>query len=96
MEDKIILNVFATRLSYLIKNNNTDINKLVSDLGLKSKTTIYRYMKSNGIHSLKKAKPNQRNVEIKKLRNEGKTYQEIASLYNISKQRVEQIIHEYY
>ena len=58
--------------------------------------TIYRYMKSNGIHSLKKAKPNQRNVEIKKLRNEEKTYQEIASLYNISKQRVEQIIHEYY
>lgn len=44
MEDKIVLNVFATRLSYLIKNNNTDINKLVSDLGLKSKTTIYRYM----------------------------------------------------
>lgn len=44
MNNEIILNEFATRLSYLIKNNNTDINKLVSDLGLKSKTTIYRYM----------------------------------------------------
>lgn len=45
MEDKIILDKFSKRLSELIKNNNTDISILISNLGLKSKTTIYRYMK---------------------------------------------------
>ena len=45
MEEKIILDKFSKRLSELIKDNNTDISLLTSNLGLKSKTTIYRYMK---------------------------------------------------
>lgn len=45
MEDKIILDVFAKRLSDLIKSTDTDISTLASNLGLKSKTTIYRYIK---------------------------------------------------
>lgn len=45
MEGKIILDTFSKRLSKLIKNSNTDISILTSNLGLKSKTTIYRYMK---------------------------------------------------
>lgn len=45
MEDKIILSEFSKRLSELIKDNDTDISILTSKLGLRSKTTVYRYMK---------------------------------------------------
>lgn len=45
MEEKIILDKFSKRLSELIKDNNTDVSILTSNLGLRSKTTIYRYMK---------------------------------------------------
>lgn len=44
MNDEIILEKFAQRFSNLIKENNTDITFLVKQLGLKSKSTIYRYM----------------------------------------------------
>ena len=44
MNEEIVLNVFAKRLSQLIEENNTDIPNLVSQLGLKSKSTIYRYI----------------------------------------------------
>lgn len=45
MEEKIILENFSTRLSNLVKEYNTDIATLTTKLGLKSKTTIYRYLK---------------------------------------------------
>lgn len=44
MEEKIVLEIFAKRLSELIKNNRTDVVELATKLGLKSKSTIYRYM----------------------------------------------------
>lgn len=44
MNDKIILEKFAERLTFLIKKNNTDISSLIEKLGMKSKVTIYRYM----------------------------------------------------
>jgi len=44
MNDKIILEKFAERFTFLIKENNTDISELIRKLGLKSKVTIYRYM----------------------------------------------------
>lgn len=44
MNDQIILNKFSERLFKLIKDNETDINILAKALGIKSKSTIYRYM----------------------------------------------------
>lgn len=44
MNNQIILNKFSERLFKLIKENNTDINMLARILGIKSKSTIYRYM----------------------------------------------------
>lgn len=44
MNDHIILNKFSERLFKLIKDNETDINILAKALGIKSKSTIYRYM----------------------------------------------------
>lgn len=44
MNKEIILDKFAERLSNLIKEYNTDINILANKLGIKSKSTIYRYM----------------------------------------------------
>lgn len=44
MSEEIILEKFAERFSALIKANNTDVLKLAEKLGLKSKSTIYRYM----------------------------------------------------
>lgn len=44
MNDQIILNKFSERLFKLIKENDTDINMLAKALGIKSKSTIYRYM----------------------------------------------------
>ena len=44
MNNQIILNKFSERLFKLIKENDTDINMLAKALGIKSKSTIYRYM----------------------------------------------------
>ena len=44
MNDEVILKNFSERLSSLIKENGTDINTLANKIGIKSKSTIYRYM----------------------------------------------------
>lgn len=44
MNEEIILEKFSERFSELIKNSSIDIPKLAQMLGLKSKSTIYRYM----------------------------------------------------
>ena len=44
MNEEIILNKFAERFSELIKNSSMDIITLAEKLGIKSKSTIYRYM----------------------------------------------------
>lgn len=44
MNEEIILEKFSERFSELIKNSGIDIPKLAQMLGLKSKSTIYRYM----------------------------------------------------
>lgn len=44
MDDKIILEKFAKRFSMLIKESNTDISLLAKQIGIKSSSTLYRYM----------------------------------------------------
>lgn len=44
MNDEVILKNFSERLSSLIKESGTDINTLANKIGIKSKSTIYRYM----------------------------------------------------
>ena len=44
MNEEIILKKFAERLTNLIKENNVDISTLANKIGIKSKSTIYRYM----------------------------------------------------
>ncbi len=44
MNEEIILEKFAKRFSELVKSSSIDIPKLAEMLGLKSKSTIYRYM----------------------------------------------------
>ncbi len=44
MSEEIILKKFAERLTNIIKENNVDISTLANKLGIKSKSTIYRYM----------------------------------------------------
>ncbi len=44
MEENIILEIFSQRFSSLINENNIDISFLLKQLGIKSKSTIYRYM----------------------------------------------------
>lgn len=44
MNEEIILEKFAERFSELVKNSSIDIPKLAEMLGIKSKSTIYRYM----------------------------------------------------
>ena len=56
--------------------------------------TVYRHLRMNGA-KVKKDKNLQRTEEMKKLRDEGKTYQEIADMYGVSRQRAEQIIHDH-
>lgn len=46
MEEKIILDIFAKRFTELI-NEHGNIPLLMQELGLKSKSTIYRYMNAN-------------------------------------------------
>lgn len=44
MNDEIILKKFAERLSKLVKEHETNVNDLANKIGIKSKSTIYRYM----------------------------------------------------
>ena len=44
MNEEIILEKFAKRFTQLIKNSSIDIHFLAEKLGIKSKSTIYRYM----------------------------------------------------
>lgn len=44
MNEDIILENFSKRFSELIKNSSIDISQLAKMLGIKSKSTIYRYM----------------------------------------------------
>ena len=44
MNDEIILKKFAERLSELVREHDTNINDLANKIGIKSKSTIYRYM----------------------------------------------------
>lgn len=44
MENDVILEVFSKRFTSLINENSTDISFLLNQLGIKSKSTIYRYM----------------------------------------------------
>lgn len=44
MNEEIILEKFAERFSLLIKNSSLDVFKIAEMLGIKSKSTIYRYM----------------------------------------------------
>ncbi len=44
MENDIILEKFSKRLTKLVNENQIDINFLINQLGIKSKSTIYRYM----------------------------------------------------
>lgn len=44
MNEEIILKKFAERLTRLVKENNVDISILANKIGIKSKSTIYRYM----------------------------------------------------
>lgn len=79
---------------YMLANkNNLTIEDLVDRFKV-SIPTVYRHMRLNGL-KVKKDRRNQRMEEMRNLKEEGKTYQEIANLYNISRQRVEQIIHNH-
>lgn len=44
MNDEILLEEFGKRLSLLIKNSNTDVTLLAKQIGIKSSSTLYRYM----------------------------------------------------
>ncbi len=44
MNEEIILEKFAKRFSELIKNSSIEVPRLAEMLGIKSKSTIYRYM----------------------------------------------------
>lgn len=44
MQEEIILKNFSERLSELVKNSDIDIQRLAEMIGIKSKSTIYRYM----------------------------------------------------
>ena len=73
--------------------DNLKIEDLCEKFNL-STPSVYRHLRMNGL-KVNKTKKDSRLNEIKKLREEGKTYQEIGNMYNISRQRVEQIIHGY-
>lgn len=80
---------------YMLANaDNLTIEDLCEKFNV-SIPTVYRHLRMLNL-KVKKDKNSQRTMEIKKLRNdEGKTYQEIADMYGISRQRVEQIVHDY-
>lgn len=78
-----------------IKENSDNLNiEVLCKKFNVSIPTVYRHLKMNGA-KVKKDKNIQRTEEMKKLRDEGKTYQEIADMYGVSRQRAEQIIHDH-
>ena len=79
---------------YIEENkSNITIDEIVKKFNI-SIPTVYRHLRLKGIKP-KKTKNTKRFDEINQMRKEGKTYQEIGNIYGISRQRVEQIIHEY-
>lgn len=78
-----------------IKANSDNLKiETLSEMFHVSIPTVYRHLRMNGA-KVKKDKNLQRTIEMKKMREEGKTYQEIADKYNMSRQRIEQIIHDH-
>lgn len=73
--------------------DNLNIESLCKKFNI-SAPTVYRHLRMNGL-KVNKVKNDSRLNEMQKLRNEGKTYQEIGDMYKLSRQRVEQIIHGY-
>ena len=79
---------------YILANKeNLKIEDLCEKFNL-SIPTVYRHLRMNGA-KVKKEKNTHRMEEMQKLRDEGKTYEEIGKIYGISRQRVEQIIHNH-
>jgi len=75
---------------YMIANkDNLTIEGLCEKFNV-SIPTVYRHLQMNKL-KVKKEKNISRMEEIRKLRNEGKTYQEIGDAFGISRQRAEQI-----
>ena len=70
--------------------DNLKIEELCTKFNL-SIPTVYRHLRMNGL-KVKKNKNNNRMKEMQKLRNEGKTYEEIGNMYGLSRQRIEQIV----
>lgn len=74
---------------YLITNSeNLNMSTIVQECNV-SIPTVYRHLRQKG---LKLKKVDCRVEEMKKLRKEGKTYQEIGNIFGLSRQRIEQII----
>lgn len=79
---------------YMLEHkDNLTIEGLVNKFKV-SIPTVYRHMRLNGV-KVRKEKRNQRREEMMVLKDSGKTYQEIADMYKISRQRVEQIINNH-
>ena len=75
---------------YMIANkDNLTIESLCEKFNV-SIPTVYRHLQMNGL-KVKKEKNVERTSEIRKLREQGKTYEEIGNIYGISRQRAEQI-----
>ena len=79
---------------YMIANkDNLTIEGLCEKFNV-SIPTVYRHLQINGL-KVKKERSNQRTINMRKLREEGKTYEEIGNIYGISRQRVEQIVNNH-
>ena len=76
---------------YLESNkDNLVVEEIMKKFNL-SVSTVYRQLRARGLKP-KKDRNEKRLIEINKMRSEGKTYREIGKAYNISRQRVEQLI----
>ena len=73
--------------------DNLKIEELCTKFNL-SVPTVYRHLRMNSL-KVKKERNITRMEEMKKLRGEGKTYEEIGAIFGVSRQRVEQIIHNH-
>ena len=77
--------------NYLESNkDNLVVEEIMKKFNL-SVSTVYRHLRMRGLKP-KKERDEKRLIEINKMRSEGKTYREIGKAYNISRQRVEQLI----
>lgn len=72
------------------KEESMDVRKIAEMYKL-SVPSVYRHLQKKGLKA-KKFNHDKRLEEMKQMRNEGKTYQEIGNTFNISRQRVEQIL----